>query len=176
MQQSAIELERLERGFNSTRFRGAMSSFCTGVTIITTRGPDEPYGMTASSFTSVSLDPPLILVCVIRGTLGSETISRNGAFAVNILSSTQEPLSRYFAARDRPRGEHAFREVAHRDGVTGSPILDRVAGHLECQVVQSYEVGDHIVFIGEVLDLDFDGDVKPLLFHHGRYRLLHEDG
>jgi flavin reductase (DIM6/NTAB) family NADH-FMN oxidoreductase RutF len=176
MQESAVEVERREPGFNSTRFRGAMSAFCTGVTVITTRGPDEPYGMTVNSFTAVSLDPPLILVCVIRGTLGSDTISRNGAFAVNILSFTQEPLSRYFASRDRPRGEHAFREVAHRDGITGSPILDGVAGHVECKVVQSYEVGDHVVFIGEVLDLDFDADVTPLVFHHGRYRLLHEDG
>lgn len=152
-----------------------MSAFCTGVTVITTRGADEPYGMTASSFTSVSLDPPLILVCVIGGTLGSETIARNGVFAVNILTASQEPLSRYFASRDRPSGAQAFREIPHRDGPSGSPILGDVAGHLDCRVVQSHEVGDHIIFIGEVLALDFSADSTPLLFHQGRYRLLSED-
>jgi flavin reductase len=175
MQESAMADEQVQSGFSGVEFRSACSAFCTGVTVITTRGPDEPYGMTASSFTSVSLDPPLILVCVIRGTLGSETISRNRVFAINILTVEQEAISRYFASRDRPRGSHAFQEIPHRDGVTGSPILEGVAGHLECQVVQSHDVGDHIIFIGEVLDLDFDEDEKPLLFHHGRYKLLRDD-
>ena len=131
--------------------------------------------MTATSFTYVSLDPPLVLVCVISGTLGSETISRNGVFAVNILSHRQEPLSRYFASRDRPRGAHAFREIPHRDGVTQSPILEGVAAHVDCRVVQSFEVGDHIVFIGEVVSLGLDPEVEPLVFHQSRYRALVED-
>jgi flavin reductase (DIM6/NTAB) family NADH-FMN oxidoreductase RutF len=112
---------------------------------------------------------------VISGTLGSETISRNGVFAVNILSHRQEPLSRYFASRDRPRGAHAFREIPHRDGVTQSPILEGVAAHVDCRVVQSFEVGDHIVFIGEVVSLGLDPEVEPLVFHQSRYRALVED-
>jgi flavin reductase (DIM6/NTAB) family NADH-FMN oxidoreductase RutF len=161
--------------FDAREFRNALGTFCTGVTVITTRGPEEPYGMTATSFTSVSLDPPLVLVCVISGTLGSETISQNGVFAVNILSHQQEPLSRYFASRDRPRGADAFKEVAHRNGVTESPILEGAAAHVDCRVVQSFDVGDHIIFIGEVVALEFDPEVPPLLFHGGRYRHVKDD-
>ena len=112
---------------------------------------------------------------MISGTLGSETISQNGVFAVNILSHQQEPLSRYFASRDRPRGADAFREVAHRDGLTQSPILQGAAAHVDCRVVDSFEVGDHIIFIGEVVALEFDPEVPPLLFHGGRYRHVRDD-
>src|SRR5947209_6009693 len=84
--------------FSGRDFRDALGVFPTGVTVITTKGPDEPYGMTANAFSSVSLDPPLILVCVIKDTVGSESIERNGIFAVNILSEDQEPISRYFAS------------------------------------------------------------------------------
>ncbi len=163
------------RAFDGRDFRSALGTFCTGVTVITTRGPDEPFGMTATSFMSVSLDPPLVLVCVISGTLGSETISQNGVFAVNILSHQQEPLSRYFASRDRPRGADAFREVAHRDGVTQSPILQGAAAYVDCRVVDSFEIGDHVIFIGEVVALEFDPEVPPLLFHGGRYRNVRDD-
>jgi flavin reductase (DIM6/NTAB) family NADH-FMN oxidoreductase RutF len=108
------------REFTSRDFRDTLGGFATGVNVITTRGEDHPYGMTASAFSSVSLDPPLILVCIGIGATGSEMVRRNGVFAVNILSAEQEPLSRFFASRNRPRGRDAFRAVPHREEVTGS--------------------------------------------------------
>src|SRR4051795_2131670 len=110
--------------FSGTDFRSALGAFATGVTVITTRGEDHLFGMTANAFSSVSLDPPLVLVCVISGTTGAEMIESNGTFAVNVLGADQEPISRYFAWKDRPRGREAFAEITHQSGVTGCPIID----------------------------------------------------
>src|SRR5713101_8406765 len=138
------------QAFNSREFRSALGVFATGVTVVTTQGPEHAYGLTANAFSSVSLDPPLILVCVNSGTRGSESIEQNRVFAVNILTSEQEAVSRYFASRDRPRGKEAFSEIAHRTEVTGSPILDGVAAYLDCRLAASHLAGDHVIFIGEV--------------------------
>jgi len=159
--------------FTSTDFRATVGSFATGVTVVTTGGEEHAYGMTANAFSSVSLDPPLVLVCVMSHSEGSEHIQRNGVFAVNILGADQEPISRYFASRDRPRGGDAFQEVAHRLGVSGSPILDGAVGFLDCRLHAAHDAGDHQIFIGEVLELGFDSDGEPLVFHSGRYKLVH---
>ena len=160
--------------FSGADFRRALGAFATGVTVITTHGPGEQYGMTANAFSSVSLDPPLVLVCVMSGTAGAESIARNGVFAVNILGAEQEALSRYFASKDRPRGEQAFHEVPHSASVTGSPILHGSACHLDCRLTASHEAGDHVIFVGEVLALGVEEETRPLLFHAGRYHLLPE--
>jgi flavin reductase (DIM6/NTAB) family NADH-FMN oxidoreductase RutF len=159
-------------GFTSKDFRFTVGAFATGVTVITTFGEQHGYGMTANAFSSVSLDPPLVLVCVIRPSEGCEQIQRNGCFAVNILDAGQEPLSRYFASRDRPRGRDAFTEVSHRVGTSGSPIIDGVAAYLDCRLHASQPAGDHEIFIGEVLELGLGENTSPLLFHGGGYRLL----
>jgi flavin reductase (DIM6/NTAB) family NADH-FMN oxidoreductase RutF len=160
------------QGFSSKEFRAAVGAFATGVTVVTTRGEQQAYGMTANSFSSVSLDPPLILVCVMSRSAGSEHIQRNGIFAVNILTAEQEPLSRYFASRDRPRGRDAFKDIPHRTAASGSPILDRSAAFLDCRVHADHEAGDHRVFIGEVLELELRDPRPPLVFQGGQYRLL----
>jgi flavin reductase len=162
--------------FTSRDFRDVVGSFATGVNVITTQGEDHAYGMTASAFSSVSLDPPLILVCIGSSATGSEMVRRNGVFAVNILKAEQEPLSRYFASKDRPRGRDAFRGIPHRDGASGSPILEGAAGYLDCAVAAVHEAGDHLIFIGEVLELGADPDADPLLFHGGKYSLLRGAG
>jgi flavin reductase len=162
------------QAFNTREFRSALGSFATGVTVITTRGEDEAYGLTANAFSSVSLDPPLVLVCVISGTRGSESIQENGVFAVNILGSEHEPYSRYFASKDRPRGKEAFGQIPHRTEVTGSPILEGVAGYLDCRLHASHPAGDHVIFIGEVVAIGTNPDARPLLFHGGQYRYLSE--
>jgi flavin reductase (DIM6/NTAB) family NADH-FMN oxidoreductase RutF len=131
--------------------------------------------MTATAFSSVSLDPPLVLVCVIQGTDGSDLIQRNGVFAVNILAADQEPLSNYFASRSRPRGQDAFAEVSHREVVTGAPVLDDVHAFLDCSLVSTYQAGDHLIFIGEVAALGVDPEVRPLLFHGSRYTRLADE-
>lgn len=159
------------QGFTASDFRAALGSFATGVTVITTSGGEHGYGMTANAFSSVSLDPPLVLICAKSGAEGSEHIDRNGAFAVNILAADQEPLSRYFSSKTRPRGVDAFRDVPHRTVVTGSPVLEGVVGFLDCRLHESHTVGDHEIFIGEVAALE-SSDRPPLLFHGGAYRLL----
>ena len=158
--------------FSGVDFRQALGAFATGVTVITTRGEDHLFGMTANAFSSVSLDPPLILVCVISGTTGAEVIEQNQRFAVNILGSHQEPISRYFASKDRPRGLEAFDEIPHSTAVTGSPVIDGAAGYLDCRLHAAHDAGDHVIFIGEVLAIAHEPDVEPLVFHGGRYRVV----
>jgi flavin reductase len=174
-QQLAGEQRLAAEEFSGTDFRNALGVFATGVTVITTQGVEHPFGMTANAFSSVSLDPPLILVCVISGTIGAESIERNGVFAVNILGADHEPVSRYFSSKDRPRGPDAFKEIPHKFGVTGAPLLEGAAGYLDCRVHAAHEAGDHIIFIGEVMALGYETDVKPLLFHGGRYRFVTDD-
>ena len=169
----ATERASTAPGFSSQDFRGALAAFATGVTVVTTRGKEQhPYGMTANAFSSVSLDPPLILVCVMALSEGHKLIEENGVFAVNILAAEQEPLSRFFASKDRPRGRDAFGDVAHRAAVSGSPVLDGAVGYLDCSVHSRHEAGDHMIFIGEVLALEYSHEVPPLLFHGGGYRFL----
>ena len=129
--------------------------------------------MTANAFSSVSLDPPLVLICVISGTVGAETIERNGVFAVNVLGAHQEPISRFFSSRDRPAGRAAFADLPHFSAATGSPILERAAAYLDCRLRDSHEAGDHLIFIGEVVALGVDPRSVPLVFHGGQYAALH---
>ena len=101
--------------------------------------------MTASSTS------PLVLVCVISGTTGAESIERNGVFAVNILGADHEPISRYFSSKDRPRGADAFKEIPHTIGVTGAPLLEGAAGFLDCRVHAAREAGDDLKLVCEVV-------------------------
>lgn len=158
--------------FSAADFRATLGAFATGVTVITTRGQAHDYGMTATAFSSVSLDPPLVLVCVQTRVDGATIIPRNGNFAVNILSAGQEAISNYFASRDRPRGRDAFSEIAHRAAATGAPVLDGVAAFLDCRLIATHEAGDHLIFIGEVAALGVEPGLEPLLFHDSRYRVV----
>jgi flavin reductase (DIM6/NTAB) family NADH-FMN oxidoreductase RutF len=158
--------------FTAKEFRSTVGSFATGVTVITTRGEEHAYGMTANAFSSVSLDPPLVLVCVIYPSEGCDQIAANQCFAVNVLHANQEPISRYFASRDRPRGRDAFSEIDHRTGASGSPIIEGAAAYLDCRLHATYEAGDHLIFIGEVLELGFDAEADPLVFHGGGYKVV----
>jgi flavin reductase (DIM6/NTAB) family NADH-FMN oxidoreductase RutF len=162
----------IESEVDAERFRRGVGAFATGVTVITTRGRDHAYAMTATAVSSVSLRPPMILVCVDGGGQGACEIARNGRFLVNILSADQEYLSRYFASRDRPRGADVLRDVAHRLTESGLPVLDGVAAHLECVLSSSHDAGDHVIFVGEVVGLAVDRSASPLLVHHSRYRRL----
>lgn len=160
------------QAFTSGDFRATLGAFPTGVTVITTCGAGDAYGMTASAFCSVSLDPPLVLICISRTARASQAIDTNGVFAINILAADQEPVSRYFASKDRPQGRDMFGGVPHREEVTGSPILEGVAGYVDCRLDARHAAGDHLVFIGEVLALGADAEATPLVFHAGGYRFL----
>jgi flavin reductase (DIM6/NTAB) family NADH-FMN oxidoreductase RutF len=160
-------------GFSdSERFRRALRTFPTGVTVVTSAGEEPPCGVTANAFTSVSLVPPLVLVCLSAASATARTIARNRVFAVNVLGADQEWLSRRFASPSRPRGDAAFRDGPHRIGLTGAPILDGVAGWLDCRLDGMHVAGDHVIAVGDVLCFEGHPSREPLVFHAGRYRVV----
>jgi flavin reductase (DIM6/NTAB) family NADH-FMN oxidoreductase RutF len=152
-------------------FRDAAGRFATGVTVVTVNDGGTYRAMTANSFTSVSLDPPLLLICVDRETSMHDPIHETGAFAVNVLAEEQRPLSEMFARRGeltQPMGGAPF----HVRG-TGSPLLEGVIAWFECEVWREYEGGDHTIYVGRVVDMSLtQPDGKPLLFFGGRYRAM----
>src|SRR3954451_872966 len=162
-------------GFTSSDFRKTLGAFATGVTVVTTTGDDHHYGMTANAFSSLSLDPPLVLVCVRSGSEGLEQLLKNKIFAINVLSAHQEPISRFFASKTRPRGRDAFSDVDHKIAVTGSPIIDEVVASMDCRLYSVMEAGDHHIFVGEVVAIHVAAELEPLVFHGGRYRKVHAD-
>ena len=150
---------------DTQEFRNALGSFATGVTIVTTAiNSAEPVGVTASSFNSVSLDPPLVLWSLAKKSLSLDAFRESGHFAVHILSCLQENLSNAFARS----GTDKFANVEWQPGVIGSPVLNEFAARFECQTVHQYEGGDHIIFVGEVIAFD-KRDHPPLVFHGGNY-------
>ena len=158
--------------FTARDFRDAVGAFATGINVITTRSEEHGYGLTANAFSSVSLDPPLVLICVGSTSQGCDVIQKVGAFAVNVLSDSQEPLSRYFASKERPKGVDAFRDVPHTEAITGCPLLDGAVAHLDCRLDAAHEAGDHMIFIGAVVAMNIDPEAKPLIFHGGQYAQL----
>lgn len=146
-------------------FRNALGSFATGVTIATTLDANgEPVGVTASSFNSVSLDPPLVLWSLAKNSLSREAFCTSGHFAVHVLAANQEELSNRFARS----GEDKFSDVEWSKGQLDSPVFTNHAALFECRTKHQYEGGDHIILVGEVVAYDAR-DEAPLLFHAGRY-------
>jgi flavin reductase (DIM6/NTAB) family NADH-FMN oxidoreductase RutF len=154
-------------------FREAMGSFPTGVTVVTVACDDgNLHGMTVNSFSSVSLDPMLVLVCLDETSRGLGLIERAGAFAVNVLSAEQQDISRWFANRHRPAGSTMFDGVPFEPGVTGGPILVEAAASFDCRLRQSHRAGDHLIVLGEVVALVHRPQLDPLIFHAGTYKAL----
>ena len=168
------------QGPDPVALRRALGCFVTGVTVVTTRGPDgRPHGFTANSFTSVSLDPPLVLVCVGHETECLEVYRECPQFAVNVLGESQRAISDRFATEHADR----FAGVCWREGSYGSPILEGRIASVECAAWQRIEAGDHMILVGRVLGSE-DSTHRPLVYWRGRYRSLpldddasaHEDG
>lgn len=150
---------------DARQFRNALGQFATGVTIITTMQDDgEPAGLTANSFNSASIDPPLVLWSLDRGSSNLEAFMAAEYFAVNVLSETQQELSNRFAMVE----ENRFEGVKYRQGEGGAPLLPGCAARFQCKTTYRYEGGDHIIFVGEVLEFD-NFDRPPLIFHSGQY-------
>jgi flavin reductase (DIM6/NTAB) family NADH-FMN oxidoreductase RutF len=146
-----------------------MSNFATGVTVLTTRTADGVmHGMTANAVTSVSLDPPLVLVCVDRGARTHRYIEESRAFALNILSEDQRHLSERFARRDA-EGPSLWVGLSLRPGATGSPVILDTIAYVDCRLFAAYPGGDHTIFVGEVVDLGVLSDKPPLLFFRSGY-------
>ena len=154
-------------------FRDAMGSFPTGVTVVTVASDDgSMYGMTVNSFSSVSLDPMLVLVCLNETSRGVGLIERSGAFVVNVLSAGQQDLARWFANRHRPAGTAMFDAVPFESGVTGGPVLVDATASFDCRLRQSHRAGDHLIVLGEVVALVHRPQLEPLVFHAGMYKSL----
>jgi flavin reductase (DIM6/NTAB) family NADH-FMN oxidoreductase RutF len=150
--------------------RRAFGAFATGVTVLTVGG-GTPHGMTANSFTAVSLDPPLVLVCVEREAVMHRALLGAGAFGVSILASDQERVARYFADRRRPLGDEQFHAVDWRPGrLTGVPLIAGALAHFECELWRTYDGGDHTIFLGTLLSLERRSEADALLFLYGRFR------
>ena len=150
---------------SADEFRLVCSRFATGVCVITTTAPESgPHGITVNSFTSLSLDPPLVMAAI--GSLSRQlpAFEKSGFFAVNILGETQETLSRHFARRQEGR----FQDIPWSPGQTGSPVFADTLGVIECQIVQSFDAGDHRVLVGKALHATVQ-EGKPLLYYRSGY-------
>lgn len=159
-------------GSDERTLRDALGCFATGVTIVTCIDPDgAPAGLTANSFTSVSLDPPLLLVCVHKRARSAAAMIAADHFAVNVLQTGQQPASIRFSTRQEDR----FGATPWSTGETGAPVLMDSLGVFECARHAVYEGGDHHMLIGRVIRANFDPKLDPLLYFRGRYRRLHFD-
>ena len=157
-------------GLTSEQFRRACGRFATGVTIATVIGPHgAPHGLTVSSFTSVSLTPPLISICLGHEVSEMDLFRAASFFGINVLSENQRPISERFARRGHPR----FDGLDWRPGSTGVPLITGVLATLECHVEQRITAGDHDIFLGRVLRAHV-AEGKPLLYFASGYRRLAE--
>jgi flavin reductase (DIM6/NTAB) family NADH-FMN oxidoreductase RutF len=158
-------------GVSAAELREAMGHFATGVTVVTSVDADgQPAGTTANAVTSLSLDPPLVLVCFDLGSLTLQAIRGHGAFVVNVLAAPQQHLSRNFARRGFTA---AWDGVRHRRGPTGSPRLEDVLAVLECTVEHSLPGGDHEIVVGRVQHAETSSvPGAPLVFFRGTYASL----
>lgn len=155
---------------DAAAFKSAVGRFATGVTVVTAQSATTVHGMTANAFTSVSLDPPLVLVNVARSARMHGVLSDAGAFTVNVLAEDQAWLASWFAHPDRPRGRSQFAEIAVRPAVhSGAPLLEGALAHLDCTVHDVLPGGDHDVVLGRVVDLAKGPPARPLLYFEGRY-------
>ena len=157
-----------ERAFDTAHFRQALGQFATGVTVITTRLADGTFrGLTASSFNSVSLDPPLVLWSLSNGANSMPIFTGNSHYVINVLSAGQAHLAKLFATR----GSNPWETVEYELSRTGQPILKGVSAWFECHNRSRYPEGDHVIFVGEVELCEFT-PAPPLIFHGGQFGSL----
>jgi flavin reductase (DIM6/NTAB) family NADH-FMN oxidoreductase RutF len=154
--------------FGERELRGALGRFATGVTVVTTMTAQGPLGITANSFASVSLAPPLVLWSPARKSRRFPAFEAASHFAVHVLSAGQRALAEWFAGADG-----RFGEIGHGAGIGGSPLLEGCAARFECRHAAGYDGGDHLIVVGEILRIA-EADLPPLLYYRGSYRALSE--
>lgn len=137
---------------------------------------DDIHGMTVNAFASVSLDPLLILVCVERSAVMCDLVDESGVFAVSVLNEDAEGVAVHFADPFRPQGAAQFEGIDYRTEVTGSPVLEGEVGWIDCEVWATYDGGDHVIVVGEVVALGLGEETAPLLFYRSAYRGLRPEG
>jgi flavin reductase (DIM6/NTAB) family NADH-FMN oxidoreductase RutF len=156
--------------FSAQEFRTALGMFATGVTIVTARAQDGGViGLTANSFNSVSLDPPLVLWSLARAAASLAVFSNGSHYAINVLAADQKELAERFALKGADRWEG----VEFTEGIGGAPLLKGSAAIFECFNRSRYEEGDHVIFVGEVERCSHRPGASPLLFHGGRFYTEH---
>ena len=159
--------QRAVNALDSGEFRRALGHYATGVTVITAQAPGgQLVGITANSFNSVSLDPPMVLWSLARSSSGFDLFSSAGHFCVNILAADQVELSNHFARRNPDK----FSNLDFEAGAGGAPVLGDCAANFQCRTAFTYEGGDHLIFVGEVLAFHHTGK-SGLVFHEGQYRV-----
>lgn len=153
---------------NKDEFRHALGRFASGVTVVTTRDASgRLHGITVSAFCSVSLEPPLIMVCIEKKAGSHHAFSDGKAFIVNILRDNQQHISDRFASRISDK----FAGVSYRSGIEDLPTLEGALANLECILKYSYEAGDHTIFVGQI-EKSHVADGEPLIYFHGSYRKI----
>jgi len=150
-------------------FRAALGRFASGVTVITTfdEKGNRPLGITVSAFSSVSLNPPLVLICIDKDAYLHDYIKTFGAFGVNVLSEGQDKLSNLFASREADK----FKDISYTMSESNLPFIDGALVNMDCKIVYDYEGGDHTIFVGELMSVK-TVDANPLLYFHGGYGKL----
>ena len=151
--------------FDSSRFRQVLGHFTTGVTVVTAAAPDGPVGLAVGSFASVSLDPPLVLWSLAKTSRSMDAFRECDAFAIHILGAHQEELAKRFATR----ADDKFAELETREGYGRVPLFDDCVAHFECVTENRFEGGDHMIFLGRVVNFEAC-DHEPLLFHRGSFK------
>jgi flavin reductase (DIM6/NTAB) family NADH-FMN oxidoreductase RutF len=161
-----MQIEGLQ--IDSLTYRQALGRFASGVAVITTVDNGTVHGMTANAFCSVSLNPPLVLICIDKKSRMHGLLSRSGCYGVSVLGRNQEMMARHFAGRAQAGLQVAF--IWCKD----CPLLERALVHLVCRVAEAHEAGDHTLYIGQVEYLDYSDEHAPLLFYSGKYQVLEE--
>ena len=167
-----IPVDDPEAAERARRYRDVLGMFATGVTVVTSMSGDKPVGMTCQSFSSVSLEPPLVMFCPAKTSRAWPLMRQAGFFCVNFLSAEQREISNGMATK----GAEKFNGVGWKPAPTGAPLIDGVLGYVDCVIDRVHEAGDHYIVVGRVKELDVgdgsaahEGVERPLLFHRGAY-------
>ncbi len=146
-------------------FRTVLGHFATGVAVITAIDGEEPVGMACNSFTSVSLEPAMVLFCAAKSSTTWPRIQTAGKWAANILDEDGEEICRLFAQR----GADRFAHISYGIGRSGAPVFRDALAFVDCETIAEYDAGDHVIVVGKVLELGYAAEGKPLLFYRGGY-------
>ena len=146
-------------------YRTVLGHFATGVVLVTAIDGDEPVGMACNSFTSLSLEPPLVLFCAAKSSSTWPRIQSSGKWAANFLDDDGEELCRLFAQK----GADRFARISYTPGRTRSPILEDALAFVDCETTEVHDAGDHVIVVGRVVELGYQHEGKPLLFYRGGY-------
>ncbi|HKG51829.1 MAG TPA: flavin reductase family protein [Actinomycetales bacterium] len=155
------------------RFRRAAARFVTGVTVVSTRVGSTDHAMTANAFTSVSLEPLLVLICVEQDARFHDAVEAAGVWGVSVLDESARAVSQWLATRGRPLHGQLDRVPHHRGEVTGVPLLEQSLAAFECRTTALHPGGDHSIVVGEVIGVELpDSPARPLVYHRGSYTHL----